>query len=81
VKQLDWYLGGWSLKHDSDPTRRTLYGRAGACRLKSYGVEYRVLSNFWMTTADRRKAVWNRMQLAVKAMEREIPAGTCPGGL
>jgi hypothetical protein len=28
VKQLDWYLGGWSLKHDSDPTRRTLYGRA-----------------------------------------------------
>jgi hypothetical protein len=80
VKQLDWYLGGWSLKHDSDPTRRALYGRAGACRLKSYGVEYRVLSNFWITTADRRKAVWNRMQLAVKAMEKKFLPECAPEG-
>jgi hypothetical protein len=68
VKMLDWYLGGWSLKHDSDPIRRSLYGRAGACRLKSYGVEYRVLSNFWVTTRDRRLAVWNRLQRAINTM-------------
>jgi hypothetical protein len=72
VKQLDWYLGGWSLKYDSNPLRRSLYGRAGACRLKSYGVEYRVLSNFWIVNESRRKSVWNRMQLAIRMMEERF---------
>ncbi|HET9130786.1 MAG TPA: hypothetical protein VFO86_07560 [Terriglobia bacterium] len=80
VKQLDWFLGGWSLKHDPDPTRRNLYGRAGACRLKSYGVEYRVLSNFWVTTEDRRKAVWNRLQRAIRAMEERFMPDRAPEG-
>lgn len=80
VKQLDWYLGGWSLKHDSDPLRRALYGRAGACRLKDYGVEYRVLSNFWVTTPERRKAVWNRMQQAIKTMEERYMPDRAPEG-
>jgi hypothetical protein len=80
VKQLDWFLGGWSLKHDPDPTRRELYGRAGACRLKSYGVEYRVLSNFWITTPDRRKSVWNRLQMAIRAMEERFLPERAPEG-
>jgi hypothetical protein len=65
VKQLDYYLGGWSLKYDQDGVRRKMYGRAGACRYKPYGVEYRVLSNFWVPTRDRRLNVWNRMQQAI----------------
>ena len=74
VKQLDWYLGYWSLQPDPDSTRRTLYGQAGACRYKSYGVEYRVLSNFWLTSQTRRLAVWNRMQQAILDMStRFIP--------
>jgi hypothetical protein len=72
VKQLDWYLGGWSVKQDTDPTRRRLYGKAGACRFKDYGVEYRVLSNFWVTSRERRLAVWNRMQAAIEAMQRSF---------
>lgn len=68
VKQLDWYLGAWSLKMDSDPTRRLLYGKAGACRYKDYGVEYRVLSNFWLQSKDRRLTVWNRMNRAIHDM-------------
>lgn len=68
VKQLDWYLGAWSLKMDPDPTRRLLYGKAGACRYKSYGVEYRVLSNFWLTSKDRRLQVWNRLNQAIYDM-------------
>lgn len=70
VKQLDWYLGGWSLKMDDDPTRRALYGKAGACRFKPYGVEYRVLSNFWITNSQRRLAVWNRLQMAINYMAK-----------
>lgn len=65
VKQLDYYLGAWSLQRDEDPTRRALYGKAGACRFKPYGVEYRVLSNFWVMTKTQRLAVWNRMNKAI----------------
>lgn len=71
VKQLDWFLGGWSVKIDTDATRRKLYGKAGACRYKPYGVEYRVLSNFWVTSRDRRLAVWNRMQMAIDMMAKK----------
>jgi hypothetical protein len=65
VKQLDWYLGYWSLSQDNDNTRRSLYGKAGACRYKPYGVEYRVLSNFWLSNKSLRLEVWNRMQRAI----------------
>ena len=48
VKELDYRLGMVSLLVDPDTKRRQLYGKAGAYRPKSYGVEYRVLSNFWL---------------------------------
>lgn len=70
VKQLDWLLGGWSVSVDKDPRRRSLYGRAGACRYKDYGVEYRVLSNFWVVSQELRLAVWNRMQLGINSMAK-----------
>lgn len=70
VKQLDWFLGAWSVQKDADPTRRQLYGKAGACRIKPYGVEYRVLSNFWLKDRDSRRQVWNRMQQAISYMQR-----------
>lgn len=47
--QLDFYLGLPSLLVDKDTTRKQLYGKAGAFRNKTYGMEYRVLSNFWLT--------------------------------
>lgn len=68
VKQFDFYLGGWSVLHDADVFRRNLYGKMGACRYKPYGVEYRVLSNFWVTTEEFRLEVWNRMNHAVNVM-------------
>jgi hypothetical protein len=65
IKQLDFYLGLPSLVFDTDTKRRAMYGKAGAYRVKPYGVEYRTLSNQWIATeglirwADRatRKAV------------------------
>lgn len=68
VKQLDWWLGGWSLRVDSDPVRRSLYGKAGAMRFKPYGAEYRVLSNFWLKNRATALQVWNRMQRAIHDM-------------
>ena len=68
VKQLDWYLGAWSVSQDKDTIRRSLYGKAGACRIKPYGVEYRVLSNFWLTSKALRMEVWNRTVAAINDM-------------
>lgn len=72
TKQLDWYLGLWSLTKDADENRRLLYGKAGACRYKPYGVEYRVLSNFWVTYPSTRKEVWNRLQAAIRTMRSDF---------
>lgn len=70
VKQLDWYLGGWSIGVDKDVLRRSLYGKAGACRYKHYGVEYRTLSNFWLATEQLRLETWNRAVTAIDQMSR-----------
>lgn len=53
VRMLDLFLGIPSVILDSsEPSvkRRLLYGKAGAHRPKDYGVEYRVLSNFWLSS-------------------------------
>lgn len=51
VTLMDIMVGNTFVLLDRDPDnarRRKNYGRAGEYRLKSYGLEYRVLSNFWM---------------------------------
>lgn len=51
VRNMDLFLGVPSVLLDDKPSsiaRRELYGKAGAMRPKSYGWEYRTLSNFWM---------------------------------
>lgn len=59
AKQLDHYLGMYSLMWDPDPKRRTLYGKAGSFRPKPYGMEYRPLSNVWLRTSKLQNWVWN----------------------
>lgn len=65
ARQMDYYLGIHSLLWDTDGTRRELYGKAGAFRPKSYGVEYRVLSNRWLTSEGLIRWVYNQAQLAM----------------
>ena len=60
AKLMDLHVGLWSVEVDPDKTRRQLYGKAGACRYKTYGVEYRTLSNFWVLSPQLRWEVWNR---------------------
>lgn len=55
VRMLDIFLGIPSLILDQDPTsaaRRKLYGQAGRHRIKDYGIEYRTLGNFWLSSPD-----------------------------
>ncbi len=60
MQLMDWHVGAWSCEVDLDKTRRMLYGKAGACRYKTYGAEYRTLSNFWVLDTNLRKQVWDR---------------------
>jgi len=51
VKAMDLFAGTVSTKLDNSEAavkRRELYGKAGCHRPTDYGVEYRVLSNYWM---------------------------------
>lgn len=72
VQQLDFYLGLPSLFLDKDTKRREMYGCAGAFRPKSYGVEYRVLSNFWLTSDDLIAWVFRNVTLAIQNIDDSL---------
>jgi len=61
IKALDAYLGLPSVLFEKDGMRRTLYGKAGAYRPTPYGVEYRVLSNFWLTEEKYMRWVYQQV--------------------
>jgi hypothetical protein len=48
VRACDLFLAVPSVLYDDDTERRKLYGGPGKFRPKTYGVEYRTLSNFWL---------------------------------
>ena len=60
---LDYLLGVSSVLLDDDTERREMYGQSGACRIKPYGVEYRVLSNFWLGSEELKKWVFDTTKL------------------
>ena len=62
VKNMDFFVGLGSLVYDQEVERRSMYGKAGACRYKSYGVEYRTPSNAWLKNADRMAWVYRQVQ-------------------
>ena len=49
VRACDLFIGAPLTQLDGDNQRRSLYGRAGAYRPCTYGMEYRTPSNYWLT--------------------------------
>lgn len=66
AKELDFRLGLPSLEYDKDTKRRSMYGKGGAIRYKSYGVEYRTLSCKWLDSDNLKRFVYRN---AVKGVE------------
>lgn len=68
VKALDMELAVPFTLYDDDKERRTLYGKAGAHRPKFLnkdgydGVEYRVLSNFWLNSESMMSFVYSKIE-------------------
>lgn len=69
VRNMDLFLGVPSVLMDNGEMRKKLYGKAGAFRAKSYGVEYRTLSNFWIFDEKLIRWVWRNTERAVNSDE------------
>jgi hypothetical protein len=65
IQAMDLYVGCMMLEFDDDKDRRKLYGKPGAFRPKSYGVEYRTASNRWIESDERIQWVWDQTEKAL----------------
>ncbi len=65
VRNMDLFLSVPAVLMDDGVMRKQLYGKAGAFRGKSYGVEYRSLSNFWIFKDELIRWAWRNTERAV----------------
>jgi hypothetical protein len=75
IKAMDLFVGVPMLEFDTDDGRRKLYGKAGAYRPKTYGVEYRTASNAWLQDDNKKRWVFKQTQKAVEFVKagKQIP--------
>ena len=75
TKAMDLFVGVPMLAFDTDSRRRELYGKAGAFRPKSYGIEYRTASNAWLQSDDTKRWAFDQTQKAVEFVRsgKQIP--------
>lgn len=69
VAMLDLLCGNTSVLVDRDEgniERRKVYGKAGEFRLPSHGLEYRTLSNYWLTAYPLMSFAFGLARLAVQ---------------
>jgi len=73
-------VAGVSMAADIDtPERRKMYGKCGEFRLPKHGIEYRVLSNFWLCHPAISHLTFELMRQTVKfAMGGLLPAWDVP---
>jgi hypothetical protein len=50
--------------------RRELYGKAGCCRFKNYGIEHRVLDNTWIFNGYQTEFVWDTYMNAINFLNK-----------
>jgi hypothetical protein len=70
AKWMDAYCTLPLLFRETPSTRRSMYGGAGALRVKPYGTEYRAMSNNWLDDKELRSFVWHATHEAAEAAER-----------
>jgi len=80
ARLLDVYCGIPSVLYDSDNERRQFYGKAGSHRPKEYGIEYRVLSNYWIFTKVYSNEVYRGVERALNNIKNVDTILTMCGG-
>ena len=71
VKALDLFLGVPAVLMDIDDRRKEIYGTPGRYRNKKYGVEYRTLSNFWISSYENVEFIFNQINKAFEFLNNE----------
>lgn len=66
VKVLDLFISIPLVLMEPDSKRKELYGKAGAFRPKSYGLEYRTPSNYYLNSPELMKWVYNSTTNAIE---------------
>ena len=62
IRMMDLFIGVPSILMDNDPSskdRRKIYGHAGSHRIPEYGLEYRSLSNFWLSSPNHVDLIYD----------------------
>jgi hypothetical protein len=72
IYAMDAVLGLESILLDPDDRRKEMYGKAGCFRFKSFGVEYRTLSNFWIKTDESITWAYNKSMEAIELINSGI---------
>lgn len=73
IKYMDMYLGVPSILMDTDTDRRDLYGKAGSYRLQKWGVEYRVLSSYFISSNETISFCFKQIEKVINAYENHMP--------
>lgn len=69
IRYMDLFMGVPSVIMDTDTKRRSLYGKAGAFRLQPYGVEWRVLSSYFVDNPELIAFMYKQLLRAIRAFE------------
>jgi hypothetical protein len=66
IRAMDIFIGLPSVLQEPDNERKLLYGKAGAFRSKSYGAEYRTVSNYYVDKKELMEWVFNNTMQAIE---------------
>ena len=75
IKWMDIFLGLPSVILDHDERRKAVYGTPGRWRDKEFGLEYRVLSNWWTEKHEYRIWVFRQVEKAYYAFIQGVEIG------
>lgn len=80
VQWADVYVSVPSVLEAEDRSRRKLYGKAGAFRPKEYGIEHRVLDNYYIWNLNQAHEVIKRYMKAIMVVNsgRQFPKEDVP---
>lgn len=79
IRAMDIFLGLPSVIQEPDNERKTLYGKAGAFRHKAYGVEYRTISNYYITDSKLMEWAFNNTHAAIDFVNNRYLLGRDEG--
>lgn len=72
VQSADLHLSIPAVLMEEDNKRKELYGKAGAYRPKSYGLEYRTISNFYLKSKELMKWAFDAAKQSVEALNNGL---------